>query len=110
MQYTQANTTSTEFLKWIWFLDWDEFERQKSQNYYLAQIAAGIDRGLVKNPNKVTIKSRIIHFNSKSKTLSPKVTLQNSQNYWKGLVGVSKNKQNQKRKKIPKKVRFKNKE
>jgi len=50
-----ARITYSEFIDWITFLRREE-ERNTKQDIYLAQIAAEIRRGLVKNPKSVKTK------------------------------------------------------
>jgi len=50
-----ARITYSEFIDWLAFL-WREEERNTKQDIYLAQIAAEIRRGLVKNPKSVKMK------------------------------------------------------
>ena len=42
----------TEFLDWLEFLNWNE-KRETKLDHYLAQIAAEINKGMVKDPKKV---------------------------------------------------------
>ncbi len=106
VQDAQESLTSTGFLKWVWYLEWDEFKRQKKLDYYLAQIAVEIERTRAKNPKKSKIEDKLIQFNTEKKVLSKKTRLRRSWIFWKGLVGLK----NRKRKKVPRKVWFKKEE
>lgn len=84
----QEKTTSTEFLKWRWFLNWKDVEEFNRTDYYLAQIAATVERGYAKHPNRSTINSKLLTFKfSKEKTamVDDEVRIQNSKNFWLGL-------------------------
>jgi hypothetical protein len=75
----------------------EEFRRE---DYYLAQIAAQIERGQVKTPSRVTIQKKLLEFTS-TKTvkepvreldedeedLSDNPRVQTSKNFWMGLTG-----------------------
>jgi len=60
----QAEITYSEFLEWQEFL---VLERNKARklDYYLAQIAAEVRRGMVKNPNEVKLSQFLLRFATK---------------------------------------------
>jgi len=76
-------------LKWIWFLDWKGTEEFNRQDFYLAQIAAEIERGQVRNPALVTIQRKILKFSSKTLPKDLEDKIQASKNFW---VGITRNK------------------
>ena len=66
----------------------NDFHRE---DYYLAQIAAEIRRGVVKEPERVRVQDLLLHFSSsddEKKVTSPLVKEQESVNFWFGLVGM----------------------
>ena len=83
------SVTSTEFLDWIWYLDWKDTKEFNRSDHYLAQIAAQIERGQVKHPEKVTVQSKILKFTKDGdKQVEAKNGVQNSKNYWMALAGI----------------------
>jgi len=56
----RARITYSEFIDWLTFLRREE-ERNTKQDIYLAQIAAEIRRGLVKNPKSVKTKDFLMN-------------------------------------------------
>lgn len=93
MQEVQAKTTSSEFVEWIHFLDLEvnSFHRE---NYYLAQIAAEVRRGHVKDPGKVKIDDLILKFENKDPNLrvddlSPDDRMARSKSFWLATLGMS---------------------
>jgi len=55
----QDRITYSEFMDWITFLNREEGQVKK-QDFYLAQIAAEVRRGNVKNPRSVKTKDFIL--------------------------------------------------
>lgn len=88
VQEAQVSLTSTEFLKWIWYLNWSDTEEFRRQDYYLAQIAAQIERGQVKHPSRVTVQSKILSFTSTKRTEDKAAKIHTSKNFWLGSMGV----------------------
>lgn len=79
--------SSTHFLKWVWFLDWKATEEFDRRDYYDAQIAVAIERGMVKNPRAVTIKKRLIRFTRKADSKDDgQARMQKSKNFWMGAI------------------------
>ncbi len=65
LQRCQQETTSTEFLEWMVFLEMkDSF---KPEYYYWAQIAYEIRRCFSKSSNKLGIENFILKFKNKKK-------------------------------------------
>ncbi len=64
IQRCQEETTSTQFVDWIAYLDWDvnAFHREDS---FLAQIAQEIRRTISKDPEKVQIDGFLRKFVAK---------------------------------------------
>lgn len=86
--------TSTEFLDWIWYLDWKATEEFNRTDYYLANIAAQIEKGQVKYPQQVKLEHKLLKFTSapKPEKRDKKRHIQNSKNYWMALCGAKKDK------------------
>lgn len=71
VQRCQEETTSTEFLDWLEYLDWDvnAFHRE---DWFLAQIAQEIRRTISKDPEKVEVDDFLRKFVAKK--VSKKLT------------------------------------
>ena len=97
VQAAMESMTSTEFLDWVWFLEWRDTEEFNRTDFYLAQIAAQIEKGQVKSPGRVTTKNKLLKFVREDKHHPESVEhrVQNSKNYWMGLCGAG-NKSQQK--------------
>jgi hypothetical protein len=55
--------TYREFLRWVWFLEWEEAEAPATRlDYYLAQIAAEVHRTAAKHPGQVSVQSKLCKF------------------------------------------------
>jgi len=76
--------TYREFLEWLAFLGKEE-ERQTKQDYYLAQIAAEIRRGIVKVPKSVKVKDFLIEVQV---TPKEKEKMKKSKSFWLGIAKV----------------------
>lgn len=85
----QELTTATEFVEWIAYLDMDvnAFHRE---DYYLAQIAAEVRRGRVKDPSRVRTEDLLIKFKFRSGWATPANNLETSKSFWLGSLGVKK--------------------
>lgn len=57
-----ARTTSSEFAEWCAFMDQEDAESFRRQDYYLAQIAAEVRRSYVKRPETVKIEDLLLKF------------------------------------------------
>jgi anti-sigma-K factor RskA len=90
-------------LKWVWYLNWEDTEKFNRQDYYFAQLTAQIERGQVKNPNSVKIESKLLNFTSRKQAVSNEAHMQNSKNFWLGMVGVKGKKEKRMKKAQPKK-------
>ena len=77
-------------MDWAWFLDWEATEEFRREDYYLAQIAAQVERANVKNPSSVTIKKKLLKFvaESKGQPQTGEERIQTSKNFWKGITGA----------------------
>jgi hypothetical protein len=74
----------------MWYLDWKDTEEFNRQDFYLAQIAAAVERGYVKNPKKIKLKDKILKFRSDAtKTKADKKKIQQSKDFWKRTVNLS---------------------
>jgi len=69
LQRTQAETTSTEFMDWIAYLD-EDINDEKPLYNYLAQIAAEVKKSYTdsKYHERITIKAFLLKFITKKKT------------------------------------------
>jgi len=74
VQRAQFEITSTEFIDWITYLDDEEGNRIRKEDYYLANIAAEVRRSYVKNPAKVKLESFLMKFKGKDVSKRPKMT------------------------------------
>ena len=90
LQEAQSRITSSEFVDWLRFFEWEEFEKFSSENYYLAQIAAEVRRGLVKRPRNVRIADFLLKFKREKKAYKPvednTQNISNSKSFWMTLV------------------------
>lgn len=84
----QASMTSTEFVKWVRFLDWRDVEEFRREDFYLAQIAAAVERGHVKHPAKITVQSKILKFTSQDSPKDPGKDVKESKAFWLSLARV----------------------
>lgn len=86
----RARITWTEFLGWLVYLDQAETRRTK-QDYYLAQIAAEVRRGLVKKPNTVKLDSFLFEVPKDKEMTEPsnKQRVQASKRAWLGALGMT---------------------
>ena len=66
-QRCQRETTSTEFLEWLAFLEWEHNTFQK-RDYYLANIVHWIKKTIAKNPEEVKFEDSLIKFGTKEET------------------------------------------
>lgn len=66
----KAKTSSSQFILWMEYLDWDSNAFDK-QNYYLAQIAAEVRRSYIAKGAKVKIEDFILDFKRKDETPRP---------------------------------------
>lgn len=70
LQRCQRETTSTEFLEWLEYVEQD-IETPKRMDFYLAQIAAEIRRGVARNPNSVKLEHFLLNLTLKGKRREP---------------------------------------
>lgn len=78
----------------MWYLDWLDTEAFNRQDHYLAQIAACVEQGHVKNPRSCTTESKLLKFvvKTEDRLERPKdvdTFTQNSKNFWNALSGAS---------------------
>lgn len=88
VQALQNRITSSEFVEWNQFLK-GEREFHTKEDYYLAQIASEVRRGLVKNPSRVKMKDFLLVFYSGKKPGGS--SLVDSKAFWLGTLGISTN-------------------
>jgi len=67
LQRVKAETTSTEFVDWLQYLEQD-WNRPRREDWYLAQVAAEVRRSRVMEPGKVKTKELLIEFESGERT------------------------------------------
>ena len=70
LQRCQRETTSTEFLEWLEYVEQD-VEVPQRMDFYLAQIAAEIRRSMVRNPNSVKLENFLLNLTLRSKQHKP---------------------------------------
>lgn len=81
-----------EFMDWQEYLD-QEMDKPKRSDYMLAQIAAEVRRGLVKDPKKVSLKDFlhpvkfVRHIVKKEKPVSAKTQTQITKQFFGALCG-----------------------
>jgi len=107
VQEAQATLTSTEFLKWVWFLDWKATKEFRREDYYMANIAACVERGHVKKPKAVTLEKMLLKFSSKKELETAENKLQKSKSFWMGFAGLIGKKDKAKKRPLPRKVKMK---
>lgn len=78
--------TSTEFIKWIRYLEWRDVEEFRREDFYLAQIAAQIERANVKHPSQVTIQKKLLKFTTREPPQKVDGRVQQSKAYWLSLT------------------------
>lgn len=90
LQRCQQETTSSEFVKWMAYLERDAnaFHRQ---DYYLAQIALEVRRIFAKHPNKMNLDDFILKFEQERKKIEKQTSNVEERsakmlNYWKSVV------------------------
>jgi hypothetical protein len=80
--------TSTEFIKWVKYLEWRDVEEFRREDYYMAQIAVAVERGYVKHPSQVTVPKRLMKFTSREVPKETDGRIQNSKAFWMALTRV----------------------
>jgi hypothetical protein len=95
LQFVQQFTSSTEFLEWAEYLNQQETETVKREEYYWAQIAAEVRRSWVKHKQKIKLTDFLIKFSysKKPKILTAQekeMKLQKSKNFWLMATGFLK--------------------
>lgn len=85
-------TTSSEFLEWCQYLDskQNEFHRE---DYFFAQIAAEVRRGLVKDPASIRVEDFLIKFEprfggSSGPIADAREVDVDSKSIWYGILGL----------------------
>jgi hypothetical protein len=75
-----------EFKRWIRYFTW-ELNHANVDRDYLAQIACEVRRSYLKDPRKANLGDFRLKYETEEKApMAPAVRLQNSKNYWLGLV------------------------
>jgi len=96
VQRTQSEVTSSEYMDWIAYLDEEELNGFRREEYYLAAIAAEVRRSYVKDPEKVEVKSFLIKFKRGKETKKVEKTkeerIKASKTFWMALMGMGKGK------------------
>jgi len=93
IQELQKKTTSSEYTEWMAFLRKMELEKANQFNplhFYLAQIAAEIKKGRVKNPGNVSIKEFLLKFKEAKKS-ETETKEKDSKQFWLSSVGLLSN-------------------
>lgn len=90
MTTEQAKDTisSSDFTKWLWYLDWYDTEKFDRRDYYDAQITSAIERHYAKTPQRITLKGNLLCFKPKGKAsqMSKEEYTAASKAYWRALV------------------------
>lgn len=90
LQEVLSKTTSSEFNMWMIYLE-EEINGFHREDYYLAQIAAEIRKGQVKNPKKVKVKDMILQFSigrkQKKTPMDKEESINRSKAFWFGGLG-----------------------
>lgn len=71
LQRCQCETTSTEFLEWCDYIEQD-LRQHHREDYYLAQIAAVVQRGYAKYPKQVKLEDYLFSFNEEKGPKKPR--------------------------------------
>jgi len=81
--------TSTEFLEWVWFLNWSATEEFRREDFYLAQIAALIERAHFKG-SRATIADKILEFRPERRgsATDQRERIAKSKAFWMALTGA----------------------
>ena len=90
VQEAQERITSSEFVEWNSFLS-GEMNTLSRGDFYLAQIAAEVRRGYVKNPRKVKIEDMLISFRMESgegQEDTVEDTVKRSKAFWLGPLNL----------------------
>ena len=90
LQRVQNETTSTEFIEWMGYLENVEPNIRRTEHYYLAQIAAEVRKMFSKKGAKVSIKDFLLKFDNvikKKKEVSMKEQVKNQKSFWKKALG-----------------------
>lgn len=96
LQRVQKETTSTEFIEWCTFLDMEDWERTKREDFYMAQIAMEIARTRSSRPGQLRIEDFLLKFvtagdNGKPMTAQQlEERTQLSKARWRGITGIGK--------------------
>ena len=87
LQEVQDKTTSSEFVDWMWYLDWLDTDGFHREDYYLAQIASEIRRSFIAKPEKVRLTDFLLKFQEKKPepVLMPEQRMKKSKSAWLGL-------------------------
>lgn len=92
LQVVQRHTTSTEFLEWCAYIDWEAnaFHRE---DYYWAQIAEVMYKAWMGRKGKKTkLADFLLKFKSKDKKaekLTPDERLKKQKSFWKAVTGYA---------------------
>lgn len=97
VQRCMVETSSRDFRDWRRF-KWQSMNMPNRTDYYLAQIAQEVHKGLVKNPNRVKLTEFLLKFvltRNEDKPLTKKEITKRtnaSKSFWSALLGVALNK------------------
>jgi len=87
-QRCQEETTSTEFLQWIQYLD-DQINAFHREDYFLANIAKVLVQANVKDPKKVKLEDYLVKF-KKAIPVSRQKKLNSMKNSFAAWLGIKK--------------------
>lgn len=73
-------------------MDWLDTEAFDRKDYYLAQIAASVERTFAKKGSRISIEKKLLKFTHRKQRLEPADAIQVSKNHWFAVTGVSRSK------------------
>jgi hypothetical protein len=92
LQRTKRETTSSEYAKWLSFLEMEDWHKTTKTEWYLANIATEIRRSYVKKPGSVKLKNFLLKFTKQdsvsSSRLTPEERLARSKAAWGAALGM----------------------
>ena len=94
VQRAQHEIPSSEYMDWIAYLDGEDLESFRRQDYYLANLTAEVRRSYVKEPMKVRMESFLLKFQRKGsdKPMSIEERTKQAKSFWGALLKASRKK------------------
>ena len=104
-----ASMPYSEFLKWVWVLEWEESEAPATRlEYCLAQIVSAIEHGPLKHPRHTGKCLLKFTMTDQEMPADPAARVTNSKAYWMTLAkygGTSPQRKGTRKRALPAKVR-----